>query len=89
MPGLNGWSRLTRASRDAILRRVSEGAGLVLLHPFVGDVKGHRFKGDDEKAKTPVFGLSPSVVIGIFAVVMGGGLAFSLLNWRCPASLRN
>jgi len=41
IPGLNGWSRMTRATRDAILRRVQEGAGLVLLHPFVGDVKGH------------------------------------------------
>src|ERR1044072_6527417 len=41
IPSLNGWSRLTRATRDAILRRVQDGAGLVLLHPFVGDVKGH------------------------------------------------
>src|SRR5712671_1616749 len=47
IPGLNGWSRMTRATRDAILRRVQEGAGLVLLHPFVGDVKGHPFKGDE------------------------------------------
>ncbi len=47
IPGLNGWSRLTRASRDAILNRVKSGAGLVLLHPFVGDVKGHPFKGDE------------------------------------------
>ena len=45
IPGLNGWSRHTRKARDAILRRVSEGAGLVLLHPFVGDVKGHPFLG--------------------------------------------
>src|SRR6185295_7335151 len=49
IPGLNGWSRMTRASRDAILRRVREGAGLVLLHPFVGDVKGHPFKGDERE----------------------------------------
>jgi len=27
IPGLNGWSRLTRASRDAILHRVQSGAG--------------------------------------------------------------
>ena len=47
IPGLNGWSRLTRATRDAILHRVQSGAGLVLLHPFVGDVKGHPFKGDE------------------------------------------
>src|SRR6185295_18942694 len=39
VPGLNGWSRMTRATRESILRRVKEGAGLVLLHPFVGDVK--------------------------------------------------
>ena len=42
----------------------------------------------DERTKAPVLGLSPSVVIGIFAVVMGGGLVFSLLNWRCPACAR-
>ena len=36
IPGLNGWSRYTRKSRDAILRRVSEGAGLVLLIPSSG-----------------------------------------------------
>ena len=47
LPGLNGWSRMTRPTRDAILRRVAEGAGLVLIHPFVGDVKGHPFKGDE------------------------------------------
>ncbi len=52
IPGLNGWSRLTRASRDAILRRVREGAGLVLLHPFVGDVKGHPFDGDEAEGDT-------------------------------------
>src|SRR5678816_1713316 len=32
IPGINGWSRMTRATRDAILRRVQDGAGLVLLH---------------------------------------------------------
>jgi hypothetical protein len=44
---LNDWSRMTRPARDAILRRVREGAGLVLLHPFVGGVRGHPFKGSD------------------------------------------
>jgi hypothetical protein len=42
----------------------------------------------DEKTKAPLFGLAPSVVVGIFVVVMGGGLVFSLLNWRCPACER-
>jgi Beta-galactosidase trimerisation domain/Beta-galactosidase len=61
VPGLNGWSRLTRASRDAILRRVREGAGLVLLHPFVGDVKGHPFKGDDAEGDPRLWDISPLV----------------------------
>ena len=61
VPGLNGWSRLTRASRDAILRRVREGAGLVLLHPFVGDVKGHPFKGDEAEGDPRIWDLSPLV----------------------------
>src|SRR5262245_55385299 len=61
IPGLNGWSRLTRASRDAILRRVREGAGLVLIHPFVGDVKGHPFAGDEAEGDPRIWGVSPLV----------------------------
>jgi hypothetical protein len=61
IPGLNGWSRMTRASRDAVLRRVREGAGLVLLHPFVGDVKGHPFKGDEAEPDARIWDISPLV----------------------------
>ena len=61
IPGLNGWSRYTRRTRDAILRRVSEGAGLVLLHPFVGDVKGHPFLGDEPEGDTRIWDVSPLV----------------------------
>jgi hypothetical protein len=61
IPGINGWSRMTRATRDAILRRVQDGAGLVLLHPFVGDVKGHPFKGDEATGDERIWDLSPLV----------------------------
>jgi Beta-galactosidase trimerisation domain/Beta-galactosidase len=61
VPGLNGWSRMTRATRDAILRRVQQGAGLVLLHPFVGDVKGHPFKGDEPVGDERIWDISPLV----------------------------
>src|SRR5712691_7937454 len=61
IPGLNGWSRMTRATRDAILQRVQQGAGLVLLHPFVGDVKGHPFKGDDPVGDERIWEVSPLV----------------------------
>ncbi|HVN82204.1 MAG TPA: beta-galactosidase trimerization domain-containing protein [Terriglobia bacterium] len=61
IPGLNGWSRLTRPSREAILRRVKEGAGIVLIHPFVGDVKGHPFKGDEPKGDPRIWDLSALV----------------------------
>ncbi len=61
VPGLNGWSRMTRATRDAIRRRVQEGAGLVLLHPFVGDVKGHPFKGDEPAGDERIWEISPLV----------------------------
>jgi len=61
IPGLNGWSRYTRKTRDAILRRVSEGAGLVLLHPFVGDVKGHPFVGDEAEGDPRIWEISPLV----------------------------
>ena len=59
IPGINGWSRMTRPTRDAILRRVQDGAGLVLLHPFVGDVKGHPFKGDEATGDERIWELSP------------------------------
>ncbi len=61
IPGLNGWSRMTRATRDAILRRVQQGAGLVLLHPFIGDVKGHPFKGDEPVGDERIWDISPLV----------------------------
>jgi hypothetical protein len=61
IPGLNGWSRLTHRSRDAILRRVEEGAGLLLIHPFVGDVKGHPFAGDEAEPDTRIWDISPLV----------------------------
>jgi len=61
IPGINGWSRMTRATRDAILRRVQDGAGLVLLHPFVGDVTGHPFKGDEPIGDERIWEISPLV----------------------------
>jgi hypothetical protein len=61
IPGLNGWSRMTRPTRDAILHRVQLGAGLVLLHPFVGDVKGHPFKGDEPVGDERIWDVSPLV----------------------------
>ena len=61
IPGLNGWSRMTRASRDAILRRVEEGAGLVLIHPFIGDVKNHPFAGDEPEGDARLWEISPLV----------------------------
>ena len=63
LPGLNGWSRLTRPSRDAILRRVRDGAGLVLIHPFVGDVKGHPFAGDEKEGDARIWDVSPLVSV--------------------------
>lgn len=39
IPAVNGWSHFTAASREAILRRVDAGAGLVLMRPFHGEDK--------------------------------------------------
>ncbi len=39
----------------------SEGAGLVLLHPFVGDVKGHPFLGDEPSGDERIWEISPLV----------------------------
>jgi hypothetical protein len=61
IPGINGWSRMTRSTRDAILRRVEEGAGLVLIHPFVGDVKQRPFAGDEPEGDRRIWDISPLV----------------------------
>ncbi len=61
IPGLNGWSRMSRPARDAIRRRVSAGAGLVLIHPYVGDVKNHPFAGDEPDGDSRIWELSPLV----------------------------
>jgi hypothetical protein len=68
IPGLNGWSRMTRTTRDAILHRVQLGAGLVLLHPFVGDVQGHPFKGDEPVGDQRIWEVSPLVGVANDAV---------------------
>jgi hypothetical protein len=34
LPGINGWDCFTEKTREAILRRVEEGTGLVLLKPY-------------------------------------------------------
>lgn len=37
IPGINGWGYFTEKTRKAILSRVEQGAGLVLIHPFTGE----------------------------------------------------
>lgn len=37
IPGINGWGCFTEKTRQAILKRVEEGAGLILIHPFTGE----------------------------------------------------
>ncbi len=36
LPGINGWGYFTPKTRQAILKRVENGAGLVLIHPYSG-----------------------------------------------------
>jgi len=36
LPSLHGWNRLPAASRQAIMNRVEQGTGLVLIHPTTG-----------------------------------------------------
>jgi hypothetical protein len=85
IPGLNGWSRMTRASRDAIQRRVQEGAGLVLIHPFIGDVKRHPFEGDEKEGDTRLWEISP--LIGCPDDTVGGD-GYPVLNKEAIAQGR-
>jgi len=38
LPLTHGWNRLTPPSREALLRRVSDGCGLVLIRPFANEL---------------------------------------------------
>lgn len=38
LPLPHGWGRLTPASREALVRRVQDGCGLVLIRPFAGEL---------------------------------------------------
>lgn len=49
LPSIHGWNRLPAAARDAICRRVRQGAGLVLIHPTTGLPAP-----DDPKVKGPL-----------------------------------
>ncbi len=49
LPSLFGWNRLPQGVRDAILKRVREGAGLVLIHPTTGIPAA-----DDPKSTLPL-----------------------------------
>ena len=66
IPGLNGWSRLTKATRDAVLKRVEDGAGLVLIHPFVGDIKGHPFNAAPLQMENNASREDEDAPIGVF-----------------------
>ncbi|MGH9432566.1 MAG: hypothetical protein ACRD3T_13575, partial [Terriglobia bacterium] len=64
LPALFGWNRLPQAVRDAILKRVEEGAGLVLIHPTTGIPAP-----DDPKTTRPMNDFAPD-----YAVSPGGKL---------------
>lgn len=64
LPSLFGWNRLPQVIRDAILRRVQEGAGLVLIHPTTGIPAP-----DDPKTTRPLNDFAPD-----YAVSPGGKL---------------
>ncbi len=54
LPSLFGWNRLPQAVRDAILKRVKAGAGLVLIHPTTGIPAP-----DDPKTTRPMNDFAP------------------------------
>jgi hypothetical protein len=64
LPSLFGWNRLPQGVRDAILKRVRAGAGLVLIHPTTGLPAP-----DDPKVAQPLNKNAPD-----YAVSPGGKL---------------
>lgn len=54
IPAVNGWAHFTPATRQAILRRVEAGAGLVLIRPFNGEDKP---KSPELEALSPLVNL--------------------------------
>lgn len=60
IPAINGWNEFSLKTRQAILYRVEEGAGLVLVHPMPGEKPGN---GDGENAAELSL-LSPLIAAG-------------------------
>ena len=56
--------------------------------PLVVVMLGRHDRHSMTRRKRPFWDSRRRSSVGIFAVVMGGGLVFSLLNWRCPACAR-
>ncbi|QHW34779.1 hypothetical protein GZH47_30935 [Paenibacillus rhizovicinus] len=54
IPAVNGWAHFTPATRQAVLRRVEAGAGLVLIRPFNGEDKP---KSPELEALSPLVNL--------------------------------
>lgn len=89
LPSLHGWNRLSGAARDAICRRVREGAGLVLIHPTTGLPAP-----DDPKVKGPLndfidaYDVPPSTPKAICGHSPPWS-AFSPIDWMHAASVRS
>jgi len=55
LPEIKGWGEWTEKTRQAILKRVEEGAGLVLIKPYLGkDPKGNPLQSPELEALSPL-----------------------------------
>jgi len=81
MQGVNGWGFLPKEARQAVLRRVKEGAGLVLVHPFHGGkVGGPVLRAAELDELSPLVGCPNDLVDeGGYPVVVPGLLSAA---WR-------
>ena len=57
---------------------------IILAVPLVAILIGFAVFADERKGGA-VLGIPPAVVAPAFLVLVGGAIAFSFRNWRCPA----
>ena len=74
---INGWNQLPKEVRDAIKKRVAEGTGLVIIHPFTGE------RNEGKNRASDLWEISPLVYCLSDWVDPSDG--YPRINWKALA----
>jgi len=74
---INGWDQLPKEVRDSIKKRVAEGTGLVIIHPFTGE------RNEGKNRASDLWEISPLVYCLSDWVDPSDG--YPRINWKALA----